>query len=302
MSATATLPASMTEPNHRAPGQSAWRQLLDDPIGLVSLSVVLLFLLVALGTWAGLWGQGWSELSATIRGSVSSQHWFGTNAIGQDIYQRSIYSTRTAFEIGLPVALLSTLIGAVLGALSGYFSGSWLDEVLLWCKGVLDATPFYLLVAAVAFAMQGNPWAMHVAMVSTFWTTTGRLVRGEVMRLKQQEFVLAARALGCSPVALIFRHILPNTFHILLVQATIVFVAAIKSEVILSFLGLGVQDGVSWGLMIAESTQDVLAGHFNNFLAASGFMFVLVMAFNLLSDTLQDALDPKRVQRCQSDS
>ncbi|MDH3769166.1 MAG: ABC transporter permease subunit, partial [Gammaproteobacteria bacterium] len=109
------------------------------------------------------------------------------------------------------------------------------------------------------------------------------------------EFVEAARALGVPELTIIFRHIIPNTFHILLVQATIVFVAAIKSEVILSFLGLGVKDGVSWGLMIAESTQEVLAGQFNNFIWASVFLFGLVMAFNLFSDALQDALDPRSV-------
>ena len=108
----------------------------------------------------------------------------------------------------------------------------------------------------------------------------------------------AARALGSSTGSIIFRHILPNSLHLLLVQATVVFVAAIKAEVILSFLGLGLQDSVSWGLMIAESTQDVLAGHMNNFLAASGFMFVLVISFNLLSITLEDAFDLKRVSPC----
>jgi peptide/nickel transport system permease protein len=204
-------------------------------------------------------------------------------------------TAKTAFEIGLVVAVLSTLIGAVLGALAGFFSGTWIDAIILWIKGVLDSIPFYLFVAAVAFALQDNPYAMHVAMISTFWTTTGRLVRGEVIKLRNFEFVEAAKAIGVPQVTIIFRHILPNTFHILLVQATIVFVAAIKSEVILSFLGLGVQDGVSWGLMISESTLEVLAGYFNNFIWASVLLFGLVMAFNMFSDALQDALDPKKV-------
>jgi peptide/nickel transport system permease protein len=109
------------------------------------------------------------------------------------------------------------------------------------------------------------------------------------------EYVDAAHALGVPEYTIIFRHILPNTAHILLVQATITFVAAIKSEVILSFLGLGVKDSMSWGLMISESSQEVLAGFFNNFLAASVLLFGLVMAFNLFSDALQDALDPRTV-------
>jgi len=156
---------------------------------------------------------------------------------------------------------------------------------------VLDSIPFYLFAAALAFALRGNYLGMHLAMILTFWTTTGRIIRAEVMRLKQREFVDAARAIGLPGRSILFRHILPNTVHILLVQSTIIFVAAIKTEVILSFLGLGVTDGVSWGLMLSESSQEVLLGHFANFLAASGALFALLMGFNLLTDALQDAFD-----------
>lgn len=279
--------------------ESIWGKALykfrRDRAGMIGLGIVLAYFVAALGVWLGAWGTEWSDVEGPKWGGMSGEHWFGTNLIGQDIFQRTIYSTKTAFEIGLVVAVLSTLLGALLGALAGFFSGTWIDAIILWIMGVLDSIPFYLFVAAVAFALAGNPWAMHVAMVSTFWTTTGRLVRGEVIKLRNFEFVEAARAIGVAEVTIIFRHIVPNTFHILLVQATIVFVAAIKSEVILSFLGLGVQDGVSWGLMISESTLEVLAGFFNNFIWASVFLFVLVMAFNMFSDALQDALDPKKV-------
>ncbi len=272
----------------------AGRKLLRDRLGMASAAVVMAYFVIAVGVAAGVWGQNWSELGSGMQG-VSAAHWFGTNLSGQDVFERAIFSTKTAFEVGLSVAVLSTLLGALLGAVSGYFAGGWLDEVILWLKGTLDSIPFYLFVAAVAFALQGHPYAMHIAMISTFWTTTARIVRGEVMKLRELEFIEAARAIGVPQHLIIFRHILPNTSHILLVQATIVFVSAIKSEVILSFLGLGVQDGVSWGLMISESTQEVTVGIFNNFLAASGMLFVLVMAFNLFSDALQDALDPKKM-------
>lgn len=273
----------------------AWYKFRRDRIGMVSLGVVMFFMAIAVGVWAGFWGQHWSGIEGPMWSLPSADHWLGTNIIGQDIFQRGIYSTKTAFEVGMVVAILSTVLGAILGALSGYFTNSWVDEVILWLMGVLDSIPFYLFVAAIAFSLQGNPYSMHIAMIATFWTTTARLVRGEVIKLKNFEFVEAARAIGLPQNKIIFRHIMPNTFHILLVQATIVFVGAIKSEVILSFLGLGVVDGVSWGLMIAESTQEVQAGHYSNFLTASVFLFVLVMAFNMFSDSLQDALDPKKV-------
>ncbi len=274
--------------------KAAWK-LRRDRFGMLGLAVVLAHFVAAVGVWLGLWATGWGDVAGGKWDSVSSEHWFGTNLIGQDIFQRSIYSISTAFEIGLIVAVLSTLLGAVLGAMAGFFSGRATDEFVVWLMGVLDSIPFYLLVAAIAFALEGNPWSMHVAMISTFWITTARLVRGEVIKLKGLEFVEAAHAIGVPEYTIIFRHILPNTFHILLVQSTITFVAAIKSEVILSFLGLGVKDGMSWGLMISESTFEVLAGFFNNFLAASVLMFGLVMAFSIFSDALQDALDPRQV-------
>jgi peptide/nickel transport system permease protein len=278
----------------RTPLQDARAAFLADRWAVIGFLIVAAYFVLALGVWLGLWAAGWSELGDQRWAGLSAEHWLGTNLLGQDIFQRAVASTRTAFEVGVLVAVASTLLGALLGGVAGYAGGTWIDSVVLWLKGTLDAIPFYLFVAAVAFALKGNPWAMHIAMTATFWTTTGRLVRGEVLRMKNREFVEAARALGLPHRIVLFRHILPNTVPVLLVQATITFVAAIKSEVILSFLGLGVQDGISWGLMIAESSQEVLAGHYMNFIAASGFLFVLVMGFNLFADGLQDALDPKR--------
>ena len=244
---TAKSTAELPDEHRESIWGKAVYKLRRDRAGMVGFAIVMAYFIAASGVWLDIWGTHWSDVEGPKWSPMSSEFWFGTNIIGQDIFQRAIYSTKTAFEIGLVVAVLSTLAGAVLGALAGFFSGTWIDAVILWIKGVLDSIPFYLFVAAVAFALQDNPYAMHIAMISTFWTTTGRLVRGEVIKLRNFEFVEAAKAIGVPQFIIIFRHILPNTFHILLVQATIVFVAAIKSEVILSFLGLGVQDGVSWG-------------------------------------------------------
>ncbi len=290
------FPRSSFEPG--TAGGGTWSRLKQDKVGLLGLSIVAFFLFITLGVLFGYLGQDWSVADGGRWESASGSHWLGTNMLGQDIFQRAIFSTRTAFEIGVIVSLLSTLLGALLGALAGWYNGkprrSWVDGSILWLMGVLDSIPFYLFVAAVAYAFQGWPWAMHVAMVATFWTATGRLVRAEVMRIKSREFILSARAIGLPVPLILFRHVLPNTLHILFVQVTIAFVAAIKTEVILSFLGLGVQDSVSWGLMLAERTQEVLAGHFNNFLAASLMLFLLLLGFNLLADALQDAFDPRQ--------
>ncbi|NNE06262.1 MAG: ABC transporter permease [Xanthomonadales bacterium] len=269
------------------------RPATNDPVGIAGLLIVLVFLLIAVSAWTGLSGQNWASIEGGRWEAPSAQYWLGTNRLGQDIFARAVQSTATAFETGLLVAVVSSMLGALLGGVAGWFSNGFVDELILWLKGVLDSIPFYLFVAALAFAMKGNPWAMHTAMILTFWTGTGRLVRGEVMRLRNQEFVISARAIGLPEFRILLRHVLPNTLHILVVQAALVFVAAIKTEVILSFLGLGIQDGISWGLMLAESTQEVLAGQFGNFIVASGMMFLLLMGFNMMADAIQDRVDPQ---------
>jgi len=225
------------------PGPRFWQQLRQDKAGLAGLLIVLVFFLLAAGVWAGVLGQGWSAADGGRWESPGPEFWFGTNLLGQDIFQRSIYSVRTAFDIGIIVSVLSTALGAVLGALAGWYNKTWVDGVILWITGVLDSIPFYLFVAAVAFALQGKGWAMQVAMIATFWTTTGRLVRAEVMKIKSREFIMSARAIGLPDLLILSRHVLPNTVHILLIQTSIAFVAAIKTEVILSFLGLGLDAG-----------------------------------------------------------
>ena len=268
-------------------------RLRAEPMASFALTVVIGYFLLACGVWLGVWGTGWYELSGPTWSSPSAEHWLGTNRLGQDIFSRAVASTATAFEIGLLVALSTTLIGALVGGVAGYFPQGWFDEFVLWAAGTLDAIPFYLLVAALAYALHGQAGAMQLAMIAAFWTTTARLVRAETQRIRELPFIEAARVSGVAPISIIVRHVLPNAAHILLVQASLVFIAAIKVEVILSFLGIGVQDSISWGLMIAEGGQEILSGQYWNFAVASVFLFGLVMAFNLLADQLQDALDPR---------
>lgn len=251
------------------------------------------YLTAALGVWAGLWGDDWSAISGGLRESPSAAHWLGTNRLGQDVLERLLAGTATAFEVGLLVTLSTVALGAVVGGAAGYAAHRRLDAVLLWLIGTIDAVPFYLFVAAVAFALRGWPGAMHLAMILSFWTLTARLVRTETIRLRQREFVAAARVSGLGGRRILLAHILPNMAPLLLVQFSLVFVAAIKAEVVLSFLGIGLQDSISWGIMIAEASQEILAGHYTNFVAASLALFLLVLSVNRLTDRLQDHLDPR---------
>ena len=275
------------------PWKKAWNQLRADHLGITGLVLVIIYFIISMGVWLNIWGINWSQTSDAFNQSPSLEYWFGTNTIGQDVASRGIYATKVAFEVGLLVAVCSCLFGTLMGAVAGSRHNTWRDSIILWLMGVLDSIPFYLFVAAMAYAMDGLEFAMHLAMITVFWTETARVIRSEVIRLQQMEFVEAAQAMGQSHSLILFKHIIPNTNHLLIIQATITFVAAIKTEVILSFLGLGVKEGISWGLMIAEATNDIQAGYFNNFIVASSLLFILVISFNLFSDALQDALDPK---------
>ncbi|MFC3025056.1 ABC transporter permease [Vibrio zhugei] len=273
----------------------AFVKFRQDKIGMLSLAVVGIFFMIALLVWAGVIGQHWDQLLASGQMGPNETYWFGTTINGQDILQRTLFSTKTAFQVGLVVAFFSILFGGVFGALIGYYSNSWFDELILWVMNSIDCIPYFLLVAAISVALYDNPYAMHIAMIIAFWTSTARVIRGEVIKLKSMEFTEAAYSLGVPTYRIIFKHLLPNTLHILLVDMTLLFITAIKSEVVLSFLGIGVKNSISWGVMIAEASTEVSAGHFCNFFAASVPLFVLVLAFNMFSDSLQDALDPRKV-------
>lgn len=273
----------------------AYYKFLKDKVGLLSFAVVFLYFLIACGVWLGFLGAEWSNTDGDMWEPMSSKYWLGTNINGQSVWERAVFGTRIAFEVGMIVAICSCLIGGIVGALAGYYSGTIIDYAIMWVYGSLDAIPYILFVAAVGFALEDNVYSMHIAMIVTFWTGTCTLIRGEFIKIKSLEYVEAARAIGVPTFKIIFKHIMPNTFHLVLVQASLIFVAAIKGEVILSFLGLGIKEGVSWGTMLSESSQEVAGGILYNYIGASIFMFLLVLAFNLFADALQDALDPKKV-------
>jgi peptide/nickel transport system permease protein len=163
----ADLTANGLELDSSVFGDSLWGKAFlkfrRDRAGMWSLAVVTAYALIALGVWTGVWGTSWADVSGAKWAPISAEHWLGTNIIGQDIFERAVFSTKTAFEVGLVVAVLATVLGAVLGAMAGFFSGSWIDEIIIWLMGVLDSIPFYLLVAAIAFSLEGNPYAMHIA-------------------------------------------------------------------------------------------------------------------------------------------
>ena len=224
---------------------------------------------------------------------VIKKYWLGTDKFGRDILSRLIIGTRVSLAVGLIAVLISLTLGIILGALAGYFKG-WVDEVVMWLVNVTWSIPTLLLVFAITLAMGKGFWQIFIAVGLTMWVSVARLVRGQVMAVKELEFVQAAKALGYSNFRIIAKHILPNILGPILVIAASNFATAIIVEAGLSFLGIGVQPPQpSWGLMIKENYNFIIT-HNPMLALVPGFaIMLLVLAFNLLGNGLRDAVDVK---------
>ncbi|MEQ1875950.1 MAG: ABC transporter permease, partial [Bdellovibrionia bacterium] len=261
-------------------------------LALVCFVIISVYFLTALLVQLGLIYQSIPS-SGLEYGGPSAEHWFGTDLFGRDVFAKAVSGIRTAILIGFVASFISIPIGVFFGAISGYFGG-WVDDLVVWFYTTLDSIPYILLIIAFAFVLGAGLTNAIIAIGMTSWVPLCRVIRGEFLKNKQKEFVLAAQALGASHSRRAFLHILPNTFHIILIRFSLSFVYAIKSEVILSYLGLGVEPGkFSWGLMIDDSKQELARGVWWQLGAATLFMFILILAFNLFNDALRDALDPK---------
>jgi peptide/nickel transport system permease protein len=189
------------------------------------------------------------------------------------------------------------MIGTVLGAVAGYFGGV-IDELIVWFYTTVDTIPYILLIVAFSFIAGPGLTTVCLAIGLTSWIGHCRVIRAEFMKHREREYVQGATALGASHLRRIFLHILPNTFHLVLINFSLRFVTAIKSEVIISYLGLGVKPGTpSWGMMISDAKLELSREIWWGLAAATGFMFFLVLAFTLFNDALRDALDPKLKSR-----
>ncbi len=218
---------------------------------------------------------------------------FGADRFGRDVLAKAVKGAQVSILVGVSAAIVATLIGTVLGALGGFFGGR-LGDLLEWVYNVFTAMPGILLIFAFAAVFGRGIGSVVLILGLAGWTGIYRLVRAEFIKHASRDYVRSAEAIGASAAARMFRHILPNVSHVVLVQLSIHVVGFIKSEVILSYLGLGVGvDQVSWGTMLAEAQSELILGHWWQLAAATAFMAVFVTAFSLMTDALRDALDPK---------
>jgi peptide/nickel transport system permease protein len=270
--------------------------ILRDPLSLTSTIIIVLFILLAVFAYQIApypeEGAGKTHASNTLL-PPSAEHWFGADKLGRDILSRIIMGARPALIIPIGVVLFAVLLGAPLGALAGY-KGGWLDEVIMRITDLFLAFPSLLLAMAIASALGRGSDKAAIALIVSWWPWYTRIARGVAVSLKEQYFVEAAQAIGVRDWVIIFRHILPNTLSPILVQATVDLGIVIIAMGSLSFIGLGTQPpSPDWGLMVSDGRTYIL----NQWWIATfpGLaIFIVVLAFNLLGDTLRDIFDPRQ--------
>lgn len=218
---------------------------------------------------------------------------FGGDRLGRDVLAKTIKGTEISVFVGVLSAILATTIGTLLGAFAGFF-GKRVDDLLEWLYNVFTAVPDILLIFAFAAVFGRGLGTVVLILGLTGWAGVYRQVRAEFIKHRSREYVRAAEAIGASVPSRMFRHILPNVSHVILVRLSLLVVGFIKAEVILSYLGLGVPvDQVSWGTMLAEAQSELILGYWWQLVAATVFMAAFVTAFSLMADAWRDALDPK---------
>lgn len=279
-----------------APARSLWShafsQMRKDRVALIAMVIVFVYSIVALLTTMGLIASSWHVEVGPSYMPPSSEYLFGTDIFGRSVWAKTLKGAEVAMSVGLVTAILSMIIGVTLGALSGYYGGK-VDDLIVWFYTTFSSIPYIMLLVAITFILGKGLLAVYLALGLTSWVNLCRLIRGEVLRHKEREYVHAAEAIGGGHFRKLFRHILPNVLHLVIIHFSLQFQVAIKSEVILSYLGLGVQGRPSWGTMIDDAKLELARGVWWQLGAATLAMFLVVLAFNILGDALRDSLDPK---------
>ena len=278
--------------------KDAWNRLKSNKIALISLVVVVLISLAAI-VIPMVSTAGYSETRLDLANlKPSSEHWFGTDQLGRDIFVRVFFGARYSLIIGIAAAIVNLFIGVLYGGISGYFGGK-VDNIMMRIVDVLYSIPLTIYVI-ILMAILNKPGSggsgistIVLALSISYWIGMARIVRGDVLQLKQQEFVLAAKALGASDFRILIRHLIPNCIGSIMVTMTLLIPQAIFTEAFLSFIGLGlIPPKASLGTLANEAMKAIYQYPYQLLFPAAAIC-VIILAFNLFGDGLSDALDPK---------
>ena len=271
----------------------AWRRFRENKIALVALIIlVIMVIMVIIGP--GISGYNFEQMNTDeINQLPSAEHWFGTDDLGRDLFARVFQGGRVSLTIGIVGAVVASVVGSIYGGIASYFGGI-VDDIMMRIVEVLLSIPYLLTVILISVVTDSKSiGTMMLALVLTGWCGIARLVRGQMLQLKSQEYILAANALGVSPIKTIMRHMIPNTLGMIIVAITFDIPGYIFSEAFLSYVGLGVQPpDTSWGALASAAQQNFMFYPYQLFFPS--LMIALTMlGFTLLGDGLRDALDPK---------
>ncbi|WLD94708.1 ABC transporter permease [Alkalihalobacillus sp. AL-G] len=272
--------------------QDVWMRFRKNKLAMSG--VVLLFLLL-IAAIIGPMLTPYDYRTTNLQGTnlpPSAEHWFGTDNLGRDMFTRTWEGARISLFIGFSAAIIDLFIGVLWGGVSG-FKGGKTDEVMMRGADILWAVPYLLLVILLMVVLEPGLTTMIIAMTITGWINMARIVRGQVLQLKGQEFVLASQTLGATTNRIMFRHLIPNTMGPILITMTLTVPTAIFTEAFLSYLGLGVPAPLaSWGTMASEGLPAMRYFPWRLFFPAT-FICLTIFAFNVIGDGMRDALDPK---------
>ncbi|MBY0289205.1 MAG: ABC transporter permease [Mycobacteriaceae bacterium] len=267
------------------------RRFVRNKPAVVSIAILVL-LFVGCYALPPLLPYSYSDLDYfALQQPPSTDHWFGTNALGQDLLAQTLRGMQKSMLIGVCVAFISTVIAATVGTIAGYFGG-WRDRTLMWIVDLMLVIPSFLLVTIVVQRTKGDILWMIVLLSVFSWMISSRIVRGMTMSLREREFVVAARYMGVSNTRIILRHIIPNVASIIIIDTALNVGIAVLAETALSYLGFGVQPpDVSLGTLIASGTPSATTFPWL-FLFPAGALVLIIFCANLIGDGLRDALDP----------
>ena len=273
--------------------QDAWRRLKENKVAIVSL-VMLVFLAVIsiFGPMLSKFNY-YSNNMNVLNVNPNSVHYFGTDELGRDLYVRVLYGMRISLAVGIVSAFINFIIGVIYGGISGFYGGA-IDNVMMRIVDVLYSVPTMLYVILLMCILgKADIWNIFIALGISYWVGMARIVRGQVLSLKQQEFVLAARALGAKNFRIILKHLIPNCMGPIIVCLTMSIPSAIFTEAFLSFVGLGVSAPMaSLGVLCNDALDTYKTYPFQLFFPSLAICLIM-LAFNLFGDGLRDALDPK---------
>ncbi|KIL41739.1 diguanylate cyclase [Gordoniibacillus kamchatkensis] len=272
--------------------KDAWRRLRKNRLAMAGLTILVLIALLAI--FAPMFSHyKYDQQMLTLRNhGPSAEYWFGNDDFGRDLWTRVWVGARISLMIGIIAAIIDLIVGVIYGGISGYFGGR-VDDIMQRVIEIVYSIPYLLIAILLIMVIGPGVSSIILAYAITGWVPMARLVRGQVLSLKEQEYVLASRTLGSSPWRIIFRHLIPNALGIIIVQITFVVPQAIFVEAFLSFIGLGVRVPLaSLGYLLSDgATYMRLYPH--RLLFPTAVFSLILLSFNVLGDGLRDALDPK---------